>query len=130
MADSTDYTKWLERANQDFRLIEIINREGIIGLEDSFCYICHQCAEKLLKAFIIKHEKTAPKSHDLLFLLGKCKKYDNRLINLTNSLTALNEYSISARYPIDFDDNRTIEDAKESYDCICKVKHVLCLLFQ
>ena len=71
MADSTDYTKWLERANQDFRLIEIINREGIIGLEDSFCYICHQCAEKFLKAFIIKHEKTAPKSHDLLFLLGK-----------------------------------------------------------
>ncbi len=130
MADSTDYTKWLERANQDFRLIEIINRGGIIGLEDSFCYICHQCAEKLLKAFIIKHEKTAPKSHDLLFLLGKCKRYDNRLIELTNSLTALNEYSISARYPIDFDDNRTIEDAKESYDCICKVKHILCLLFQ
>jgi hypothetical protein len=38
MADSTDYLKWLERAEQDLKLVDIIFKEGLKGLEDSFCY--------------------------------------------------------------------------------------------
>ena len=73
MADSTDFTKWLDRANQDLKLIEVINNDGLEGLKDSFCYMCQQAAEKLLKAFIVKKEKSSPRSHDLVFLLGLCK---------------------------------------------------------
>lgn len=128
MADSTDYTQWLKRANQDLRLVEVIKEEGFEGLEDSFCYICHQGAEKLLKAFIIKYEKTAPKSHDLLFLLRKCVRYNNSLVKLADPLTVLNEYSISARYPGDFEDKRTLEEAIEVYNCISEVKNVIAIV--
>ena len=125
MADSTDYSKWLERAGQDLRLIDVIYREGLHGLEDSFCYMCQQAAEKLLKAFIVKKEKCAPRSHDLLYLLGMCKNYDAAVLALTDALTVLNEYSVSARYPSDFDDKRTIEEANEAYNFIIEVKNFI-----
>jgi HEPN domain-containing protein len=123
MADSIDYNKWLQRANQDFKLLEIIYTEGIEGLEDSFCYNCHQAAEKLLKAFILKSEKNIPRTHDLMYLLGISKMYDESLLSLTDALAVLNEYSVSARYPSDFDDERTITDAKEAYEYLLFVKN-------
>ncbi len=75
MAGSTDYIKWLNRASQDIKMIEIIKNDGLEGMEDSFCYLCHQATEKLLKALVIKEEKSVQKTHDLVFLLGKCGKY-------------------------------------------------------
>ncbi len=101
MADSTDYRKWVERAKQDLKILEVIYSEGLDGMEDSFCYICHQAAEKLLKAFIVKYTKTVSQTHDLIFLLGKCRNYKDSLSKLLNSLTVLNEYSVAARYPSD-----------------------------
>jgi HEPN domain-containing protein len=56
-----DYNKWLDRANQDIKVVEIIKHEGLEGLEDSFCYNCQQAAEKFLKALLIKNEKSYPK---------------------------------------------------------------------
>jgi HEPN domain-containing protein len=128
MADSTDHRKWFERAKQDLKMISLVYTEGLNGMEDSFCYLCHQAAEKLLKALLLKYEKTAPKSHDLIFLLGKCQIYENSLSKLLNSLTILNEYSVAARYPNDFEDKRTIEDAKEAYTCISEVNNELSLI--
>lgn len=127
MADSTDYVKWLNRAEQDLRLIEIIYNEDLEGLEDSFCYMCQQASEKLLKALIVKNEKRVPKSHDLLFLLGLCNKHDGSLSKLTDALMVLNEYSVSARYPSDFEDKRTIEEAKEAYAYIIEVRKAIAI---
>ena len=75
MADSTDYRKWVERARQDLKILDVIYTEGLDGMEDSFSYICHQAAEKLLKAFLMKYSKSSPQTHDLVFLLGKCKSH-------------------------------------------------------
>ena len=122
MTDSTDHNRWLERANQDLKMLNIINKEGLEGMEDSFCYITHQAAEKLLKAFIVKNERSILKSHDLVFLLGKCIKYKSTLVKLTDVITILNEYAVSARYPDDFGDKRTLGDAMEAYHCIKEVE--------
>lgn len=122
MADSTDYKKWHDRAKQDLKMLDLLYNDGLEGIEDSFCYNCQQAAEKLLKTFLVKNEKIAPKSHDLLYLLGKCINYESTLSKLTDTLTILNEYSVSARYPGDFDDSRIVEDAKEAYNCILEVE--------
>jgi len=87
--------------------------------------MCQQASEKLLKALIIKNEKRVPKSHDLLFLLGLCNKHDASLSKLTDALMVLNEYSVSARYPSDFEDKRTIEEAKEAYTYIIEVRKAI-----
>ena len=47
MADSTDFAKWLERAGQDLKLVDVIYKESLEGFEDPFCYICQQAAEIL-----------------------------------------------------------------------------------
>lgn len=66
-----------------------------------------------------------PQTHDLIFLLGKCQSYENSLSKVLHSLTILNEYSVTARYPSDFEDKRTIEDAKEAYGFITGVNKEL-----
>ncbi|HHW57825.1 MAG TPA: HEPN domain-containing protein [Clostridia bacterium] len=122
MADSTDYKKWLKRAEQDYKIAETIKEEGIEGLEDSFCYICHQTAEKLLKAFLLYNSDFVPKTHDLVFLLGKCKTYDATLEKFFDKINILNEYAVSARYPIDFDTLRTVEEAKEAFQIMSSLR--------
>jgi HEPN domain-containing protein len=73
MADSTDYRKWVERAkgfkDPGSRLYRRLGWNG-----GFFLLICHQAAEKLLKAFLIRYMKATSQTHDLVFLLGKCQK--------------------------------------------------------
>lgn len=51
MVDSIDYKKWFSRAEQDTKVLEYILDEGICGLEDTFCYLCQQAAERYIKVF-------------------------------------------------------------------------------
>lgn len=124
MSDSTDYRKWLERAAQDIRLIEIILKDGIGGLEDSFCYTCHQAAEKLFKAYLLKKNRRVPRTHDLVYLLRVCVYCSRRLKELEDEVLVLNEYSITSRYPSDFEEVRTAEEAMEAYSCITSIINV------
>ena len=123
MVDSVDFEKWLDRSQQDFKMIEIIKHESFQGLEDSVCYMCHQAVEKLMKAFILKNAKSLFKTHDLIFLLEKCSEFEKSLKDLENCITVLNEYAVSARYPDDFGDKRTIDEANEAYRCVIGVKY-------
>jgi HEPN domain-containing protein len=125
MAGSTDYIKWLNRASQDIKMIESIKDDGLEGMEDSFCYLCHQAVEKLLKALVIKEEKSVQKTHDLGFLLGKCGKYHKQLSDFKDKITILNEYAVSARYPDDFGEKRTINDAEEAYNYVKEIDTVI-----
>lgn len=121
MADSVDYKKWIQRVEQDKKLLETIHETGISGMEETFCYICHQGAEKILKAYLVRMNKAFQKSHDLVFLLGKCVELNCELNSLEDAVTILNEYSVSARYPNDFDETRTLAEAKEALELFKQV---------
>jgi HEPN domain-containing protein len=123
MVDSIDYKKWLQRAQQDLKVIELIHKEGIEGIEDTFCYLCQQAAEKYLKAFILFNNQSIIKTHDLVYLLNISKRYAEELKSLFDDVVLLNEYTISARYPSDFDDKRTVEDAILSYESLINIKN-------
>ncbi|MDO6353824.1 HEPN domain-containing protein [Caloramator sp. CAR-1] len=125
MVDSTDYKKWLQRAQQDLKVIELINKEGIEGIEDTFCYLCQQAAEKYLKAFILYNNQLIIKTHDLVYLLNISKRYAEELKSLFDDVVLLNEYTISARYPSDFDDKRTVEDANLAYESLINIKNAV-----
>lgn len=121
MGDSTNYREWLDRGLSDIRYLRIAYESGLEGLENPFCYNAHQAAEKLLKSVLVKFENSAPRTHDLLLLLKKCSTYDARLLSLTDASNILNAYSIAARYPNDFEDSRSIQDAKEAYDFVMEI---------
>lgn len=129
MADSTDFRKWLERAGQDLRLIEVIKKDGVGGLEESFCYTCNQAAEKLLKSYLLKREHWTPRTHDLVYLLSRCVHSAKSLRELQDEMMVLNEYSVSARYPSDFEEARTPEEAEEAYVCITTINTALKAFF-
>lgn len=95
------------------------------GLEDPCCYMSHQASEKLLKAFLLYHSERPYKTHDLIYLLKKCAKYDKSLKQLFDDASALNEYAISSRYPIDFQDKRTLDEAKAAYNHMMRIRQKL-----
>ncbi len=72
---------WEIGANQDIETADIlISKEKILhGL-----FFCHLSIEKILKAHYVKNQrKFAPKTHDLIYLLDKCK------INLNEKFESL-----------------------------------------
>lgn len=121
MGDSTDFNRWLERGLSDIRYLRIAYESSLEGLENHFCYNAHQAAEKLLKSVLVKFENSVPRTHDLLLLLKNCSAYDASLISLTDASNVLNAYSIAARYPNDFEDSRSIQDATEAYGFVMEI---------
>ena len=63
------------------------------------------------------------KTHDLIYLLKKCSKYDKSLKKVFDDASVLNEYAISTRYPVDFDEERTVEEAKAAYRHLINIRN-------
>lgn len=103
-------------------MVEIIKSEGMEGLEDSSCYMCHQASEKLLKAFLLYHSERLRRTHDLIYLLKRCTRYDKSLRQVFDDVSALNEYAVSTRYPSDFGDKRTLDEAKAACEHMMRIK--------
>jgi HEPN domain-containing protein len=63
------YRGWLIKAESDLRLAEKGIKDDDLTL-DTAIYHTQQCAEKAMKGFLIFHQKSIPKTHDLLKLLA------------------------------------------------------------
>lgn len=118
MADSTSYKDWVDRAEQDLRLLRTLNKNGFEGMEDAVCYNCQQAIEKLLKAYLLMKSNRLLKTHDLVYLLGECTKIDKAFNEFFDSLTVLNQYAVAARYPGDFSGHRSIQEANDSFEYV------------
>ena len=67
---------------------------------EQICFLCHQSAEKYLKAFLIFNGMDDfPKTHDLVMLYKLCMAYDERFKKIKIECVALTEYGVAARYP-------------------------------
>lgn len=125
MVDSIDTGKWKQRAMQDIRTIENNLKDDPEFLASVNCYLAQQAVEKLLKAYLLVQQQTLPKTHDLLFLLKKCSELHKGFLKLQSSVEILNIYAIEARYPGDFFEDITAEQAKEAYEAALTVKEFL-----
>lgn len=74
-------------------------RKSKPNLSNAVCFHAQQCAEKYLKAFLILHRITFPKTHDLLDLLELAKRTDPTLELLRPDLAHLEPYAVEFRYP-------------------------------
>jgi len=75
------------------------------------CYHCQQCAEKMLKAFLISKDWELLKIHDLNMLCNLCIERDNSFEEIQELCAFVNPYGVEVKYP-----NNT-----ELYDEIVKV---------
>jgi HEPN domain-containing protein len=93
-----DAQVWIERAEHDYRaaqhMVDLIEE----GLTDILSFHCQQCAEKYLKALLVFHGVSFPKTHDLRLLVDLVPK--GVPLGVTRErIVPLNRYTIEGRYP-------------------------------
>lgn len=91
---------WFARAEEDLTTTQILLTEN--GSVNLACFHAQQAGEKYLKGFLAHHDKHTRKSHDLILLLGECRKLDQDFVKLEEALVYLAKFYIQSRYPDDF----------------------------
>lgn len=93
---------WMDKAEHDFRAAQHMVELAEEGLTDIPCFHCQQCAEKYLKALLICHEVSFPRTHDLRLLLDLLPKGISLGV-ARERIIPLNRYVIEGRYPGDWE---------------------------
>jgi HEPN domain-containing protein len=113
--------KWIRKAENDFKAVKQLLRSEEI-LTDAICFHSQQVAEKYLKAFLIYHKIDFPKTHDISFLIEKCKTIDKEFDTLyKKKADFLTEFDVDVRYPEEFYIS-TEEEAEECFKTSKKVR--------
>lgn len=119
--------EWIEKADKDIRAVEKLKTEK--DITEITCFHCQQAVEKYLKALLIYNDQDIQKTHNIDFLLNKCKVYNKELEQYIGN--SLSDYAVDLRYP----DTRYIPTEEETeqaiklmYDIIEKVKKTIGIL--
>ncbi|MBM2814684.1 MAG: hypothetical protein HW421_1446 [Ignavibacteria bacterium] len=94
--------QWITRAISNLEKAKCVPASDKILFED-LCFDCQQAVEKALKALLIYNEIEFPKTHSLnqlIFLLHGKIDYIPEFVNDSVYLT---DYSVSTRYPGDYE---------------------------
>lgn len=108
------FLEWLNKAKDDELSVEVILKEN--GAPSTACFLSQQMAEKYLKGFLAFHGKLTPQKHDLLFLLTLCEQINADFVKLQKSAQYLNKFYIITRYPADYPEGFSFNQAKEAFD--------------
>jgi HEPN domain-containing protein len=118
---------WILLADKDLYAAEILLKDGY-PLTNIVTFHCQQVIEKYLKAFIIEHDVSLIKIHDLIKLNGMVNEIKNLGID-EKKLMVINEIYIESRYPGDIglmpDGIPTFEEAKKFLEYAKEVKIII-----
>ena len=117
-----DIGPWVYKAEGDFRTATAMVRKRKEPAPDNVCFCSHQCIEKYLKAFLVYHRASFPRTHSLEALLDFCVDIDASLEALRTELASLEGYAVEIRYP---GENAAIEESKEAVTRMKRVRSVL-----
>lgn len=95
-----EISQWLIKARHDLRSARRLFSDEPPIL-DTAAYHCQQAAEKALKAFLILHDISFPKTHLLLLLVEQCMDVDKNFEDLREAAEALTPFATEFRYPGD-----------------------------
>lgn len=88
---------WIAKANEDLHMSLLLIKEEM-PLTSPICFHCQQSVEKFLTAFLASTNRVDfPKTHDVGYLLGLCKKINTNLFKDIDTLD-LNLFSVEVRY--------------------------------
>jgi HEPN domain-containing protein len=94
--------RWLERARLDLEDAKALHDLRPTAY-DNVGFLCQQATEKLLKAFLVAHRQSFPKTHDIRTLLvGHVAAIDSQLAVEARFADELTPYAVAARYPAGF----------------------------
>ena len=103
---------WLLKAHGD--LHTAIQIGGLVdGHLDAGIYHCQQAAEKALKGYLLFHEVTFEKVHDLRKLIKQTETIEPGFQQYRDAAVVLTPYAAAYRYPGEF---ATLEPSREEFD--------------
>ena len=110
------FDEWVEKAEEDFRAARALDPSDVPKV---VCFLSQQCAEKYLKAALVRQETEVPRIHNLVVLNDMVAEGDGRFERLNDSINVLNPFSVAARYP---GTDTTPEDAREAFQAARKMR--------
>lgn len=111
---------WISFAEGDliYAKLGLLDERTIAGI----FYHCQQCAEKVLKAYLLFKKRSIHKTHDLEFLIEQCIEIDKAFNDIVVDVLDLNPYSTATRYPDDYYMMPSLDTAEI---CIKKAERIL-----
>ena len=104
--------QWLACVREDLAAAETLISLPA-PLTKSALFHCQQAAEKAMKAFLVWHERSFPKTHDLATVGRQCISIDASLETCVRRSYRLTQFAVLSRYPGEFDEP-TPEEARGS----------------
>jgi HEPN domain-containing protein len=90
--------QWLSKAERDLEAARVLLQSGMEDYEN-VGFHAQQAAEKVVKAFLVRHQVEFPKSHYLDRLRGLVAQVDQGLASRLTPADALTPYGVEFRYP-------------------------------
>jgi HEPN domain-containing protein len=116
--------KWITKAENDLKVAKHLI-EAKDPITDAICFHAQQCVEKYLKAYLVYHNKSYRKTHNIAEILRLCIEIDAEFKELEKiNVHELTVYATELRYP-EFFHIPSIEEAKECFDIATKVKEFI-----
>ena len=113
------HKQWLIKAEHDLMSSEVLIQAGE-HLFDIAIYHTQQCAEKSLKALLVFWECEIEKTHNLVYLLSRCKEMDADFILIEEEAVFLNPFGTLYRYP-EGNFEPTAQAVQKALECAKKI---------
>jgi HEPN domain-containing protein len=91
---------WLRKANSDIEAARILAEEDLDDYEVA-TFHAQQAAEKLIKAFLVRHQVEFAKTHEIKALRSLVAALDQTLASELSEADELTPYAVEYRYPGD-----------------------------
>ncbi|SJZ82707.1 HEPN domain-containing protein [Selenihalanaerobacter shriftii] len=101
--------EWFTIAEKDLKSAQFLKGMHPTPLE-IICYHCQQSVEKYLKGYMALQNEKIVRTHDLLVLNKKCRKYNSDFSEIEDECLRLTDYGVNVRYPFHFE--LTLEDVE------------------
>ncbi len=111
--------EWIAKAEEDYGGALDLARKRKNVRTNIISFLCQQCAEKYLKAFLVMQDIPFRKTHSLRELQNQCLEADPSFELLTNDLLALSHFAIDVRYP---GANASTQEAREAVAAMKEVR--------
>lgn len=112
---------WLNKAGHD-----LISAQRLLEIEpfilDNACFHCQQAIEKALKAYLVYKGYDVERTHNIIFLLAECAKFDT-VFGTIDPLN-INAYAVQSRYP-DANLMPTLQEAQGYYQLALKINKMV-----
>ncbi|MCL2446395.1 MAG: HEPN domain-containing protein [Oscillospiraceae bacterium] len=91
--------QWLAKSTDDIENAQFLFDNRWPQPFELICFLCQQCAEKSMKAFLIHCNVEFPYTHDLRWLYKLCMKHSGAFEPFLDACQVLTPYAIDAKYP-------------------------------